>query len=169
MSDQRRCINLALLDQTEDFRAVAAVHTSGLEGQILAVHIGQRECLRLVIESNYRHNSIRSGTHPRKLEGVLRSGNLQKYICAAVIRVGVDIILTFLRLAKQHISIVFLDKLRSYRIFLAYNDPLRLFQHHAKQRTNTGRSRPDDQNCIFICDLGDTSRPESRCQNISYE
>ena len=53
--------------------------------------------------------------------------------------------------------------------WLAYNDPLRLFQHYAKQRTKTGRSRTDDQNCIFICDLGDTSRPESRCQNISYE
>lgn len=47
VGNQRGCVNLALFDKREDFVAVTAVNTARFENQILAVHIGQRQCLRL--------------------------------------------------------------------------------------------------------------------------
>ena len=40
MRNERGGVYLALLDEADDFPAVAAVDTAGLEGEILAIHIG---------------------------------------------------------------------------------------------------------------------------------
>lgn len=40
MSDKRRGVNLALLDETEYLFAVASVYATGLEGEVFAIHIG---------------------------------------------------------------------------------------------------------------------------------
>ena len=40
MSDKRRGVNLALLDELEYLFAVASVYTTGLEGEVFAIHIG---------------------------------------------------------------------------------------------------------------------------------
>ena len=39
MSDKRRGVNLALLDETEYLFAVASVYAPGLEGEVFAIHI----------------------------------------------------------------------------------------------------------------------------------
>ena len=40
MSDKRRSVNLALLDEMEYLFAVASVYATGLEGKVFAIHIG---------------------------------------------------------------------------------------------------------------------------------
>ena len=55
MRDQRLGIELALGNEFERFLAVATVNAAGLEGQVLAVHIRQRQSLRLVVNLLY-HN-----------------------------------------------------------------------------------------------------------------
>lgn len=40
MSDKRRGVNLALLDEMEYLFAVASVYATGLEGEVFAIHIG---------------------------------------------------------------------------------------------------------------------------------
>lgn len=75
MGDERGGIDLSGLDQTEDFFAVATINATGLEREVLSVHIGKRERLRLIIEGNDCHDCIRSGTFPcficRSLEQML--------------------------------------------------------------------------------------------------
>ena len=75
MRDEWRGVNLSLLNQAKHFLAIASVHTTGLEGEVLAIHIGQRKHLGLVIKSHHRYNSIRAGTLPclicRSLEQML--------------------------------------------------------------------------------------------------
>ena len=53
--NQGRGVNLARLDKAQNLRTIAAVHAARFEGQILAVHLGQWQRLRLVVE---RHNPL---------------------------------------------------------------------------------------------------------------
>ena len=53
MRDQQLGIELALGNELQRFFAITAVHATGLEGQILAVHIGQRQDLRLVVKCHH--------------------------------------------------------------------------------------------------------------------
>ena len=62
VGNQRSCVNIALLDEREDFVTVATVNTARFENQILAVHIGQRKTLRFIVKCNNRDNRIRSCT-----------------------------------------------------------------------------------------------------------
>ena len=58
VGDEGQGVQLALCDEAQGLSAVAAVHTAGLEGQIFAVHIRQREGLRLVVERHHRHDGV---------------------------------------------------------------------------------------------------------------
>ena len=68
MCDQRLGVELALGDELERFFAVAAVDAAGFEGQILAVHIGEGKCLRIVVECHHRDDGIGARALPYKLE-----------------------------------------------------------------------------------------------------
>lgn len=59
MSDQWDSVNLPFLDETKDLLAVTAIHTTCLEGKVLAIHLRQRQNLWLIIECNDRHDGIR--------------------------------------------------------------------------------------------------------------
>ena len=61
VSNQRRRVDQPLFNQRENLGTVAAVHTAGLEGQVLAVHVRERQYLRTVIESDYGDYCIRAG------------------------------------------------------------------------------------------------------------
>ena len=54
MRDERCGIQLTVFNQPQDFCGVAAIHAAGLEREVLAVHIGQRKRLRLVVQCNNR-------------------------------------------------------------------------------------------------------------------
>ena len=58
MRDQRLGIEFALGNELQSFLAIATINATGLEGQILAVHIGQRQGLRLVVKRHHRDNGI---------------------------------------------------------------------------------------------------------------
>ena len=87
MRDKWLGIELALSNEFQRFLAIATVNAAGLEGQILAVHIGQRQSLCLIVKRHHRDDGIRARALPRKLEGVLCSGNLKHHVCTAVIAV----------------------------------------------------------------------------------
>ena len=67
MRDQRLGIELALGNKLQRFLAVAAVNAAGLEGQIFAAHIRQRQSLRPVVKRYYRDNRIRARALPRSI------------------------------------------------------------------------------------------------------
>ena len=64
MRDQRLGIELALGNKLQRFLAIATVNAAGLEGQVLAVHIRQRQGLRLVVKSHHRDDRIRTSAPP---------------------------------------------------------------------------------------------------------
>ena len=55
MRDQRLGIEFSIGNELQRFLAIAAVNAASLEGQVLAVHIRQRQSLRLVVNLLY-HN-----------------------------------------------------------------------------------------------------------------
>ena len=75
MRDERSGVNLSLFNQAKNFLAIASIYTTGLESEILAIHVGQRKNLRLVVEGYHGNDGIRTGTVPclicRSLEQML--------------------------------------------------------------------------------------------------
>ena len=61
VSNQRRGVNQSLLYKRENLGTGAAVNTAGLEGEILAVHVRERQYLRSVIEGDYGDCCIGAG------------------------------------------------------------------------------------------------------------
>ncbi len=133
MRNQRRGINFASFNQAQNLRTVAAIHATGFENKILAVHIGQRQALRFIVERHNRYDSIRTRAFPRQLEGIATAGNLQNNIRTAMVGMLLNKRFALLRLAKQYIGIMLADKLRSGSILLADDNALRLLQHNAQQ------------------------------------
>ena len=80
--DKRRGINLSRLYQTENLGTIASIHSTGLESQILTIHIGQRKYLRLIIKRHNRNHRIGTGTFPRQAESVSGSCHFQHDISA---------------------------------------------------------------------------------------
>ena len=68
MRDERRSVYASGGYEVEYLGTVATVYSTGLEGKILAVHLGQRQYLRLVIQGNNRNNGIGPGTLPGQPE-----------------------------------------------------------------------------------------------------
>ena len=71
MGDERGGIYLSLCYQIQNLLTVAAIYSARLEDEVLAIHIRQREQLRLVVHGNDGDDGIRAGTFPGQLEGVL--------------------------------------------------------------------------------------------------
>ena len=94
MCDKWFRIQSALCDQPQYFLTIAAVYTAGLEGEVLAVHIRQRQSLSLVIKSNDRHDRIWSCTFPCKAKRGFGACDFKNDICSAMVTVGTNIICT---------------------------------------------------------------------------
>ena len=84
VGDERCGVYLALLDELQDFLAVAAIHTSSLEGEVLAVHLWEWKHLSFIIEGNYRNYGIRTGTLPCKLESVVCSSYFKNSVSTTI-------------------------------------------------------------------------------------
>lgn len=68
MRDERRSVYASGGYEVEYLGTVATIDSTGLEGKILAVHLGQRQYLRLVIQGNNRNHGIGPGTLPGQSE-----------------------------------------------------------------------------------------------------
>ena len=84
MGDEGRGIDTALSYETKYLGAVAAVHPTCLEYQVLAVHVGQWKDLGTGIHGDNGHYGIGTGTLPGHAEGFLRTGHFQDGIGSSV-------------------------------------------------------------------------------------
>ena len=87
MRDQRLSIELPFCNELQRFLTVAAVNASGLEDQIFAVHIRQRQGLCLIIKRHHRDDRIRASALPCKLGRILLYCNILEAM-AELIAVG---------------------------------------------------------------------------------
>ena len=75
MRDERSGVNLSRFNKAKNFLAIASIHATRFEREVLAIHIGQRKHLRLFVEGYHRYDGIRTGTLPclicRSLEQML--------------------------------------------------------------------------------------------------
>ena len=169
MRNQWRGVNLARLDKAQNLRTIAAVHAARFEDQILAVHLGQRQHLRLIVQRHNRHNRIRASALPRQAEGILRTRNLQHNISTSTLAFLAHCGDAILRRNNFHARIVFAYKTGSFRRFLTHDDMLRLLQHHAQQRADSRRSRTDNQHRVIGLNLRNSGGPKSCCKDIANE
>ena len=157
MRDERGSIDLAGGNQPQQRIAVTAIHTAGFEGQVFAVHIGQRKHLRGIIQRHNRDCCIRPGTFPRKAEAVRRAGDLEHYIRSAVTTVAAHKFQRMRRGNGQHIGIVRLQEAQPRGILLAYDDAAGVVQQGAQQGADSGRPGADDEYGILGLDIGNAS------------
>ena len=169
MGDEGQGVQLTLCDEAQGLGAVAAVHTTGLEGQIFAVHIRQRQGLRPVVERHHRYDSVGAGALPCQTEGGLRPRYLQHHIRAAVVAVGLYEGQTVLRRDGEHLRIVAVEEADAALVLLAHDDAFGLLQHHAQQSADAGGACPNDQYRVLRRDLGDARRPEASGQHIAHQ
>ena len=169
MRDERSGVYPAVLDESEYLLAVATVHPSRLEGEVLAIHPRQRQHLGFIVESHDRHDGIGAGALPRQLEGILAPGHLQHPVGSSMVTVPQDEVKAFPGSGQRHLGITLLDKSPALFRPLADDDALGVFQHGAEQGTDTRGSRPDDEHGVFFRDLADAHRPESRGKDVTHE
>jgi len=110
---QGRGVDAALLDELQRLGAVAAVNAAGLECQVLAVHIGQRQRLDVIIARHHGDNGVGPCRFPGHAEGFRAARHFNHYICAAVIAVFQYKILYALGLCGQYIGVMLFYKCAS--------------------------------------------------------
>ena len=159
MRDERRCVQLAVFDQTEDLGGIAAVHAAGLEDQVFAVHIGQGKHLRLVVQCNNGDNGVRTGALPCKTEAFVRACHLADHIRAAVRAVQLHELLRVVGRDGEHIGIALAHKAQTGGIRIAQDNAVRVMQHGTQHGADTGRACAEDEHGITALDLGDLRRP----------
>ena len=169
MRDERRGVNPSFGNEAEDFGTVASVHPARLEGEVLAVHIGQRKHLRTVVERHDGDRGIGAGTLPRQAEGVVGSRHLQHHIGTTVVGVRADELRTALRLRQQHVGIVGLHEGTAFGRLLAHDDTLGALQHRAEQGADARRSGTDDKHGILRRNVRYACRPKAGGQDITHE
>ena len=153
MGDERGGIYLALCYQIQNLLTVAAIHSARLEDEVLAIHIRQREQLRLVVHGNDGDDGIRTGTFPGQLEGVLTARYLHHHIGSPMLTVLPDECLAVLWLYNHHLRIMLLDEISSCLRFLADDDVSRILEHGAEQTADTRWAGTDNQHRILFRDF----------------
>ena len=151
--DQWLGIELALGNELQRFLAVATVNAASLEGQILAVHIRQRQSLRLVVKRHHSDDRIRTSALPRKLKGILCSCHFKHNVCTAVITVLSNKIKALIGRDRQHIGIIFIHKLDTILVLLAHDDALGILQHNAKERADSRGACTDEVGAMNTFEL----------------
>ena len=169
MCNERRSVNLSLRYQPENFGTVATVYSACLEGEVLAVHVGQGKYLRTVIQSHNGHNGIRTSALPSQLEGIIGSGHFNDYIGSSMRAVGFHKLLTLFRCSDQYLGIMGLHETDALFRFLTHNETTRMFQSGTEQRTDSRRSGSNQQHRIFGRDFRDTSSPKTGGQDVAHE
>ena len=108
--DERSGIYLAFLNELKNLFAVTAVHTACLEGEVLAVHLRQRQHLWLIIESHNSYDGIWTSTLPGQLECVFSTCHLQYSVSTSMVAVPHDKVRAFLWCRQQYIGIMRFDE-----------------------------------------------------------
>ena len=136
VSNERRGIDLALLDrQTQGFGAVAAIHPTGFENQVFAVHIGQRQRLRAVVEGYDGHGGVGPGTGPCHAEGIRRAGHLQHRVRSAMVGMLTHKGFQRFRRRGEHLRVVAAHEGQAQWVCVAYDHTARMLEQYALQRT----------------------------------
>ena len=120
-----------------------------------------------IIEGYNRDNSIRTGTIPSQMEGIVTPCHFQNDICTTMVTVLENKILAVFRFSHQHIRIMLADKPNSFRRLFTDNNAFWFLQHHTQQSTNPGRPGTDDKNSIFHGYFRDACCPKACCKHIT--
>lgn len=110
MGDEWGSVYLSLLYKMKHFFAVASIYTAGLEGEVLAVHIGQRQYLGFVIKCYYCNYGVRACALPSQAEGVFASGYLYYTVGASVVAIVFYEGFALIGCSEQHFWIVLLHE-----------------------------------------------------------
>lgn len=169
MSDEGCGVQLPLGNEGEDLPAAAAVHPAGLEGEVFAVHVGEGEDLRGIVQGHHGDDGVGPGAGPGQGKGALAPRHLQHPVRAPVGAVSADKVGGSLRTHGQHLGIMGLHKGSALRVFLADDDLTGSFQQYTLEGTQAGGTSTDDQHRIFVADLGNVGGPVAGGQDVPHK
>ena len=169
VGDEWGGVDFALLDEAKHFLAVAAVNAASLEGEVLAIHVGQGEHLWLVVEGYDGDDGVGACALPSQAERVLGSSHFQHAVGSAMVAVISYKLLALVGSGEHHLRIMLLYEAAALLRRFADDDALGLFQHGAEQGADARRSGSDDEHRVFLRYLAYACCPESRCQHVAHE
>ena len=145
VGDEWGGVYLSLLNKAEHLLAVATIHATCLEGEVLAVHLWQGQHLRFVIESHHGDCGVWSGAAPCQLECIPGASHLQHAVGTAVVAVLAHKLLALIGCREQNFGIMCAHKLPSLLRRFAHDDALWLLEHDAQQGTDARGTSPYDE------------------------
>ena len=169
VGDEWGGVDFALLDEAKHFLAVATVNAARLEGEVLAIHVGQGEHLWLVVEGHDGDDGVGACALPCQLESGGSASHFKHTVGTAMVAVALHEVHTFIGRGEQHIGVVIFHKSAALFRLLAHDDALGLLQHGAQQRADAGGACTDDEHGVVGGNFADSSRPESRGEHVAHE
>ena len=169
VGDERRGVYPSFGYQAENFRTVASVHSAGLEGQVLAIHVGQGQHLRPVVQGHDGDHRIGAGALPGQAERIVGSGHFEHHVGPAVRTMSEHLLPARLGQNDEHVGIMFAHEAGAFFRLLADDDLPRPFQQHAQQGTDARGACSDDEHRVVRPDVRDAGGPEAGGQDVAHE
>ena len=95
VGDEWGGVDFALLDEAKHFLAVATVNAASLEGEVLAIHVGQGEHLWLVVEGYDGDDGVGACALPCQLESGGSASHFKHTVGTAMVAVALHEVHTF--------------------------------------------------------------------------
>ena len=105
-------------------QGIGVVHSAGFEDQVFAVHVGQGQDLRTVIERHDRDDGVGACAGPGHAEGIGGSRHLQHHVRAAVVGVPAGKRFHLVWQNGKHPGIMPVDKRQPDRVRIADDDEM---------------------------------------------
>ena len=162
-------VNLSFFDEAQCFFAVATIDAAGLEGEVLAVHLGRWQLLGLVVKGYNGYNGVGACALPSEAEGVIGSGNFNHSVGSSMVAILQDKGLALLGRGEQYIGVVLAYKCPSLFALFADYDAFGAFVHHTKQGADACRACTDYKHGVFLGNLGYACCPKACGQYIAHK
>ena len=161
--------NLPWAMSAKNLSAVAAVHPAGFEGEVFAVHIGQRQHLGPVVKGHHRDSGVGPGTLPGHPEAVVAPRHLQHHVGASVVAVLPDIVGQSLRWGGEYLRVVGADKVQPLLVQIADNDPPGVLELDALEGAQAGGACAQNQHRVPGLNFRDLGGPIAGGQHIPHQ
>ena len=153
----------------EGLGTVAPVDTAGLKGQVLSVHLGQGEDLRLVVERHDGDGGVGAGAFPGLAERRRAARHLHDDVGTAVLAVAEDEVAAGVGSGQEHVGPVRADKGGSDGVGLADDEASRAVQAGAEQGAESGGACAEDEHGVVGRDTGDARGPVACGEDVADE
>ena len=147
---ERRCVDFTIYDKPQYFITITTVNASGLEREVFAVHIRQRQYLGMLIKSHHSDNGIRTRRLPRHSESIVRTGHFNNTVGTTMLTDSHHHLEAVFRAYNTYLGIKAANKVTPRSPLFTNYDILRLFKPQALKSAQTSRTSSDNQHSVIF-------------------